>query len=212
MTTECEICNASMNSISSARLHINGKKHAKALAKMKKGLNKMNGEGKSELEEKITTAEALEAIAKADLPLAGHKQKIEVAMNEDIASAIDDSKYWALVSNMADLNLEDGQIPSREDWKHRNRKMWAYRNALADKHHSFSYSFAEPEQFKCHLCRMQCVDKSSIDTHMTGKRHLKNFSKLMPKTELMGEDTCSTITAEKPWLTYERAISAIIDE
>ena len=43
-------------------------------------------------------------------------------MNEDIASAIDDSKYWALVSNMADLNLEDGQIPSREDWKHRYKK------------------------------------------------------------------------------------------
>ena len=76
MTTECEICNDSMNSISSARLHINGKKHAKALAKMKKELNSKNGEGTSELEEKITTAEALEAIAKADLPLAGYKQKL----------------------------------------------------------------------------------------------------------------------------------------
>ena len=36
---DCEICNVQMNSVSSVRLHINGKKHGKAINKLKQQLD-----------------------------------------------------------------------------------------------------------------------------------------------------------------------------
>ena len=127
----------------------------------------MSEQDKIQAEQLILSAQQLESIGTANLP--------------SITATIADPELWEPISDMSNLQLEDGQIPSKQDWASRNTQMWACRNALADKHNEFAHSFAAHDTYRCHFCKTQCVDKPSLDIHLVGKNHLRNYSKLMLK-------------------------------
>ena len=72
----CTACNSDMNSMTSVMLHIKGKKHSKATAKLEANLvTETNEEVREQLKEILAEGRQLERMSLADLPIAGQKER-----------------------------------------------------------------------------------------------------------------------------------------
>ena len=128
-------------------LHIKGKKHSKATAKLEANLvTETNEEVREQLKEILAEGRQLERMSLADLPIAGQKEKLmETMLNHNILEDIKSTEVWD--------RIESGEgLSTAADWKLRNKTIKGYRNALFLANKELADTFVV--DLRCHLCQI----------------------------------------------------------